>query len=100
MSTQDCGETSSNKRGAFTLDSPPRFLLFFLAAAGAAEAAGFTLYAGRHNPSRLLMTLFLIWVLSPFVALAWAIRLLRRTISLLTTTTPTRTMLSLEEKGS
>lgn len=40
--------------------------------AGAAGAVGLTLYAGRHNTSRLLMLIFAIWVLSPFVALVWA----------------------------
>jgi len=38
----------------------------------AAVSLGFTLYAGRHNPSWLLITLMSIWVLSPFVALVWA----------------------------
>ncbi len=72
MSTRDRGETASSKRGAFALGSPPRFLLFLWTVGGAAEAAGLTLYAGRQNSSHLLMALFLIWVLSPFVALAWA----------------------------
>ncbi|HXP61766.1 MAG TPA: hypothetical protein VN829_14825, partial [Dongiaceae bacterium] len=31
---------------------------------------GLTLWAGRHNPSRLLLVLFALWVLSPFMALA------------------------------
>ena len=37
---------------------------------------GFMLYAGRRNPSRLLVLLFAVWVLSPFGAatLAWAPR--------------------------
>jgi hypothetical protein len=35
---------------------------------GAVGSVAFMLYAGRHNPSRLLMTLFTLWVLSPFVA--------------------------------
>lgn len=39
---------------------------------GAVGSAGLTIYAGRRNSSLLLMTLFLGWVLSPFVALAWA----------------------------
>jgi hypothetical protein len=40
--------------------------------AGAAGSVGLTLYAGRHNPSRLLMTLFAMWVVSPFAALILA----------------------------
>jgi hypothetical protein len=39
---------------------------------GAVGAAGLTLYTGRHNHSMLLIALFTIWVLLPFVALAWA----------------------------
>jgi hypothetical protein len=31
------------------------------------------LIAGRHNPSRLLLSLFALWVLSPFLALIAAI---------------------------
>lgn len=40
--------------------------------AGAAGSVALTLYTGRRNPSLLLMALFVIWVLAPFVALAWA----------------------------
>jgi hypothetical protein len=39
---------------------------------GAVGSAGLTIYAGRRNSSLLLVTLFLGWVLSPFIALAWA----------------------------
>ena len=42
-------------------------------AAGAAGSAGFMLRAGHQNSSRVLLILFAIWVLSPFVALAFAI---------------------------
>ena len=38
---------------------------------GAAGSLGLMLRAGRRTP-RLLLFLFVIWVLSPFVALAWA----------------------------
>jgi len=41
-------------------------------AAGAVGSAGLTLYAGRHNPSRILIALFVLWVLSPFMALVLA----------------------------
>lgn len=39
---------------------------------GAAGSVGFTLRAGQRNPSRLLIALFIIWVLSPFVAMVFA----------------------------
>jgi hypothetical protein len=40
--------------------------------AGAVGSVALTLYTGRHNPSRLLMVLFALWVLSPFAVLAVA----------------------------
>jgi len=40
--------------------------------AGAAGSVAFTLYDGRRNPSLILMALFALWVLSPFVALLLA----------------------------
>ena len=40
--------------------------------AGAVGSAGLTLYAGRHDDSRILVLLFALWVLSPFVALMFA----------------------------
>jgi hypothetical protein len=57
------GEASSLRRAAL-----------LAAGAGGAASLGFMLYAGRRNPSRLLVLLFAAWVLSPFVAavLAWA----------------------------
>ena len=36
---------------------------------GAAGSVGFTLRAGQRNPSRLLIALFVVWVLSPFIAM-------------------------------
>lgn len=39
---------------------------------GAVGSVGFMLYAGRRNPSRILLILFTGWVLSPFMALLWA----------------------------
>ena len=39
---------------------------------GAVGSVGLMLYAGRRNPSRILLLLFVIWVLSPFVAAALA----------------------------
>jgi hypothetical protein len=41
-------------------------------AIGAVGSVGLTLYTGRRNPSTVLMTLFVIWVSLPFVALAVA----------------------------
>lgn len=39
--------------------------------AGAVGSLGFLLHTGRHTP-RLLLALFVGWVLSPFAALIWA----------------------------
>jgi len=39
---------------------------------GATGSIGLMLYVGRHNPSRMLLVLFAIWVLSPFVGLVLA----------------------------
>jgi hypothetical protein len=39
---------------------------------GAVGSVCLTLYAGRHNDSRLLMALFAVWVLSPFMVLVFA----------------------------
>jgi predicted dienelactone hydrolase len=39
---------------------------------GAAGSVGLMLWEGRQNDSRILLTLFALWVLSPFVALALA----------------------------
>ncbi|HLO31182.1 MAG TPA: hypothetical protein VK249_18680 [Anaerolineales bacterium] len=40
--------------------------------AGAAGSSAFTLYAGRHNASRILIMLFVIWILSPLAVLVLA----------------------------
>ena len=45
--------------------------LILAVVAGAVGSVGLMLRAGRSTP-RLLLVLFVIWVLSPFVALAWA----------------------------
>src|SRR6266478_1133574 len=39
---------------------------------GAVGSMGLMLWAGRRNSSRLLLVLFALWVLSPFMALVWA----------------------------
>jgi membrane protease YdiL (CAAX protease family) len=74
MSINDTKETPS-------IESPGRsdnrFLGFLHVIAligvitGAVGSVGLTLYAGRNTP-RFLLVLFIIWVLSPFAALAWA----------------------------
>jgi hypothetical protein len=46
--------------------------------AGAVGSVGLMLHAGRHNPSRILLALFTLWVISPFIALASANALLKR----------------------
>jgi ABC-type transport system involved in multi-copper enzyme maturation permease subunit len=51
---------------------PLRAVAIIAAAAGAVGSVGLTLYVGRHNASRILLSLFVIWVLSPFVALVFA----------------------------
>ena len=54
------------------------FLVLFHAAAliavlaGALGSVGLMLHAGHRNPSRLLLVLFALWVLSPFIALVLA----------------------------
>ena len=40
--------------------------------AGAVGSLALMLYAGRHNASRLLLVIFTVWVLAPFVAAALA----------------------------
>ena len=40
--------------------------------AGAVGSVGLMLRAGHRNPSRLLLVLFALWVLSPFIALVLA----------------------------
>jgi hypothetical protein len=42
------------------------------ALAGAVSSVGLMLHAGRRNDSRILLVLFAIWVLSPFMALVVA----------------------------
>ena len=48
-----------------------RALALIAILAGAAESASLLFAAGQNSP-RLLLVLFTIWVLSPFVALLWA----------------------------
>src|SRR5258708_26010334 len=52
--------------------------ILFAALLGAAGSVGLTLHAGHHNRSLVLLTLFAIWVSSPFVALTWFNRISQR----------------------
>lgn len=74
MSIDGYGETTSKANR----ERPDGEFLGFLRAVallavvtGAVGSVGLMLRAGRSAP-RLLLVLFVIWVLSPFVALAWA----------------------------
>lgn len=58
------------KEAGFLSVLRPAALIVILA--GAVGALGLMLYAGRRNPSLLLVILFAIWVLSPFAALLLA----------------------------
>jgi hypothetical protein len=49
-----------------------RSVALIAALTGAAGSVGLTLRAGHRNSSRLLIALFVLWVLSPFMALIWA----------------------------
>jgi hypothetical protein len=46
-----------------------RIIALFVLAVGALASLYFTLHAGHNNKSVLLVALFVVWVLSPFVAL-------------------------------
>jgi hypothetical protein len=74
---------SINERGEMTSEVSRRrpegwFLGLLRAAAliaalaGAVSSVGLMLHAGRRNDSRILLVLFAIWVLSPFMALVVA----------------------------
>jgi hypothetical protein len=62
-----------------------RSVALFAVGAGAVGSLGFMLRAGRRTP-RFLLVLFVIWVLSPFAALAWA-NIVSRRWSILTQAT-------------
>ena len=62
-------------RGAETVRSQPgyfRIAAMVAVLTGAVGSVACTLFAGRRNPSGILVTLFVLWVLAPFVGLAWA----------------------------
>jgi len=48
-----------------------------LSVAGATGAVALVIFAGQRNPSRLLIALFVVWVLGPFVAQLLALRITR-----------------------
>ncbi len=49
-----------------------RAVVMIAVVAGAAGSVGLMLWVGHRNPSRLLLALFVIWDVAPFIALAWA----------------------------
>ena len=49
-----------------------RILAFIAVLLGAAASVGLVLWVGRQQQSRLLLLLFSLWVLSPFMALLLA----------------------------
>jgi hypothetical protein len=51
---------------------PLRAVALIAAVAGAGGSVGLMLWVGHRNPSRLLLALFAIWDIAPFVALVWA----------------------------
>jgi|SRR5690348_4254424 hypothetical protein len=63
-------EVSPGRTDAALL-GPLRIAALIAVLIGAAGSVGFTLHAGHRNPSRFLIVLFVIWVLSPFVALVF-----------------------------
>jgi hypothetical protein len=75
MSINGRGESTSEvsqgrpERGFFGL---LRAAALIAVLAGAAGSLGLMLHAARHNDSQILLVLFALWVLSPFIALALA----------------------------
>jgi hypothetical protein len=49
-----------------------RAAVFMAVPIGAVGSIGFMLRVGQRNESRMLLAMFTVWVLSPFLALAWA----------------------------
>ena len=74
MNTNDPGVTisaSSQERPDSGFLGLLRAVALFAAVTGAVGSVGLMLRASQHPP-RLLLVLFTLWVLSPFVALLWA----------------------------
>ncbi len=75
MSIDENGNTTSKASQGMpnaVFLGPLRIIAVIAVVVGAAGSAGLMLYVGRANNSRILLSLFAIWVLSPFVALILA----------------------------
>jgi hypothetical protein len=73
--TLGCSAGVAGERGFLAL---LRIAALIAVPAGAMGSVGLTLYAGHRNNSVLLLGLFTIWVLSPFIALALANEISKR----------------------
>ena len=71
MSNDDSGEITSEGRTTGKRLDLLRMAALIAVAVGAAGSVALTLRASERAP-RFLLVLFIIWVLSPFAALAWA----------------------------
>jgi hypothetical protein len=97
MSTSGRGESTSNaspgrRDGGFL--GLLRAVALIAVVAGALGSVGLMFWVGHRNPSRVLLALFLIWDLSPFIGLVLADIVSRRS-SVLTRTTLYAVMLVL-----
>jgi hypothetical protein len=63
-------ESRGKPEGGFL--GPLRVAALIALPAGAAGSIGLMLRVGHRNPSRILLALFTLWVLSPFMALLFA----------------------------
>jgi hypothetical protein len=80
MSTNGSGETisaSSQERPDSGFLGVLRTVALLAAMAGAAGSVGLMFRASQHPP-RVLLVLFTLWVLAPFVALLWAVMVSKR----------------------
>ena len=69
MSINGRGEMTSKVSGSLGLLRAAALIAVLVGAVG---SVGLMLYVGRRNESRILLVLFALWVLSPFMVLAWA----------------------------
>src|SRR5260370_3761787 len=75
MSTSGLGESTSRPSGRRSYGGflgPLRAVALVAVVGGALGSVGLMLWVGHRNPSRLLLVLFTIWDLSPFIALVLA----------------------------
>src|SRR5713226_10313812 len=63
---------ASRRRPAGRFLGPLRAVALIAVVAGALGSVGLMLWVGHRNPSRVLLVLFAIWDLSPFIALVLA----------------------------